>query len=90
MQFLLDDVGANLRVRPSRVVLSNRFIRGKQRFPISGAHTGAPLRRRGSMALLFTCMVNWSGLFCTETVQRTKAFPRGQCQQLKLYRFDGI
>ena len=38
MQYLLDDVGANLRVRPSRVVLSNRFIQGKRRFP-TRAHT---------------------------------------------------
>ena len=43
-----------------------------------GAHIGAPLRRRGSVALFFIYMVNRSCLFCAETVQRAKAFPRGE------------
>ena len=63
---------------PEGVVLSNCFIRGKRRFPISGAHIGAPLRRRGSVAPLFIYMVNRSSLFCAEMFPRAKAFSSGE------------
>ena len=76
---------------PVGVVLSNRFIRGKRRFPISGAHIGAPLRRRGSVAPLFICIVNRSSLFCAEMFPRAKAFPRGEGGAApKLYGTDMI
>ena len=62
---------------PEGVVLSNRFAK-ETAASYSGAHIGAPLRRRGSVALLFTSRVNWSGLFCAGMFQHAKAFPRGE------------
>ena len=75
---------------PEGVVLSNRFTK-ETAASCPGAHIGAPLRRQGSVALLFTYMVNRSCLFCTETVQRAKAFPRGEGGAApKLYGTDII
>ncbi|MBQ3988479.1 MAG: hypothetical protein II629_06930, partial [Ruminococcus sp.] len=56
----------------------NRFYQENGGILSVGAHIGAPLRHRGSVALLFTYIVNRSCLFCAETVQRAKAFSRGE------------
>ena len=75
---------------PEDVVLSNRFAK-ETAASYSGAHIGAPLRRRGSVALLFTSKVNWSGLFCAEMFQHAKSFPRGEGGAApKLYGTDMI
>ena len=75
---------------PEDVALSNRFAK-ETAASYSGAHIGAPLRRRGSVALLFTSRVNWSGLFCAGMFQHAKAFPRGEGGAApKLYGTDII
>ena len=54
------------------------FYQGNGSILSVGAHIGAPLRRRGSVALLFTYMANRSCLFCAETFDCAKAFSRGE------------
>ena len=62
---------------PEGVVLSNRFSK-ETMLSYPGAHIGAPLRRRGSVALFFIYMVNRSCLFCAEMFPRAKAFSSGE------------
>ena len=92
-RIILDPVGANPRVRPTILSCPTVFIKKTAAsYPWAhtsvrpyvvgilsvGAHIGAPLRRQGSVALLFTYMANRSCLFSAETVQRAKAFSRGE------------
>ena len=69
---ILDPVGANPRVRPTILSCPTVFIKK------TAASYPWALRRQGSVALLFTYMANRSCLFCAETVQRAKAFSRGE------------
>ena len=59
---------------------------------LSRAHTRVrPYVVEAALALLFTCMVNWSGLFCAEMFEHANAFPRGEGGAApKLYGTDII